>query len=138
MSHGRRHSLKDIANLKQICTQSGGLRPFGVSILIAGIDGNKPTLFETDPTGIFFEYKASVIGEGEVEIEEILQKEYKPEITIEDGFKLCLEALKKALGENFSIDRIDAAYIRKDEKKFKKFTKDAIERNLGKKPIKKK
>jgi len=56
--------VKDICNLKQICTQSGGLRPFGVSILVGGIDGNKPTLFETDPTGIFFEYKASDIAQG--------------------------------------------------------------------------
>src|SRR3989339_67909 len=30
--------VKDICDLKQICTQSGGLRPFGVSILVAGID----------------------------------------------------------------------------------------------------
>lgn len=129
--------VKDICNLKQICTQSGGLRPFGVSILIAGIDADKPTLYETDPTGIFFEYKASVIGEGEVEIEEILQKEYKPELKIEEGLRLCLNALKKVLGENFSIDRIDAAYIKRDEKKFKKFSKEAIERNLETK-IKKK
>ena len=100
--------VKDIANLKQICTQSGGLRPFGVSVLIAGIDGNTPRLYETDPTGIFFEYKASVIGEGEVDVEEILQKEYKPEITIEAGLNLCLSALKKVLGDNFSLERIDA------------------------------
>lgn len=123
--------VKDIANLKQICTQSGGLRPFGVSVLVAGIDGNTPRLYETDPTGIFFEYKASVIGEGEVDVEEILQKEYKPEITIEAGLKLCLSALKKVLGDNFSLERIDAAYIKKDEKKFKKFSKETIERNLG-------
>ncbi|MBW2989785.1 archaeal proteasome endopeptidase complex subunit alpha [Candidatus Woesearchaeota archaeon] len=123
--------VKDIANLKQICTQSGGLRPFGVSVLVAGIDSNKPTLYETDPTGIFFEYRASVIGEGEVEIEEILQKEYKPEITIEQGLKLCLSALKSVLGGNFSMERIDAAYIKVDEKKFKKFTKESIERNLN-------
>src|SRR3989338_3606412 len=77
--------VKDIANLKQICTQSGGLRPFGVSILVAGIDNSKARLFETDPTGIFFEYKASVIGEGEVEIEEILQKEYNSTLSIEEG-----------------------------------------------------
>jgi proteasome alpha subunit len=130
--------VKDIANLKQMCTQSGGLRPFGVSILVAGIDADKPTLYETDPTGIFFEYKASVIGEGEVEIEEILQKEYKPELMIEDGLKLCLGALKKVLGENFSLERIDAAYIKKDEKKFKKFSKETIDRNLGEVKIKKK
>jgi len=123
--------VKDICNLKQICTQSAGLRPFGVSILVAGIDANKPTLYETDPTGIFFEYKASVIGEGEVEIEEILQKEYKPDIIIEDALKLCLKALKKVLGENFSTERIDAAYIKTDEKKFKKFSKETVERNLG-------
>ena len=47
--------VKDICNLKQICTQSGGLRPFGVSILIAGIDETGPKLFETDPTGIYFQ-----------------------------------------------------------------------------------
>lgn len=129
--------VKDIANLKQICTQSGGLRPFGVSILVAGIDADKPTLYETDPTGIFFEYKASVIGEGEVEIEDILQKEYKPELAIEEGLKLCLGALRKVLGENFSIERIDAAYIKKDEKKFKKFSKETIERNLGESKVKK-
>ncbi len=129
--------VKDICNLKQICTQSGGLRPFGVSILVAGIDAEKPTLYETDPTGIFFEYKASVIGEGELEIEEILQKEYNPGVTIEEGLKLCLEALKKVLGDNFSIERIDAAYIKKDEKKFKKFSKETVERNLNEAKIKK-
>ena len=37
--------VKDIANLKQICTQSGGLRPFGVSVLVAGIDGNTPRFY---------------------------------------------------------------------------------------------
>jgi proteasome alpha subunit len=129
--------VKDICNLKQLCTQSGGLRPFGVSILVGGIDADKPTLFETDPTGIFFEYKASVIGEGEVEIEEILQKDYRPDITIEDGLKLSLAALRKVLGDNFSIERIDAAYIKTDEKAFKKFSKETIERNLGAKKKKK-
>ena len=75
--------VKDVCDLKQICTQSGGLRPFGVSLLIAGIEDHTPRLYETDPTGIFFQYKATAIGEGEVEIEEILRNEYKPDITIE-------------------------------------------------------
>ena len=131
--------VKDICNLKQICTQSGGLRPFGVSILVGGIDGNKPTLFETDPTGIFFEYKASVIGEGETEIEEILHKEYDYELTIEEGLKLCLTALKKVLGENFSVERIDAAYIKTKEKRFNKFSKDGINKAMSEgKAVKKK
>jgi len=129
--------VKDMCDLKQICTQSAGLRPFGVSILVAGIDDSKARLFETDPTGIFFEYKASVIGEGEVEVEEFLHKEYKPDLSIDDGLKLCLRALKKVLGENFNIDRIDSAYIRNDEKKFKKFSKEKIEAVFEGKEIKK-
>src|SRR3989338_2519009 len=72
--------VKEICDLKQICTQSGGLRPFGVSLLIAGIEDHTPRLYETDPTGIFFQYKATAIGEGEVEVEEILHNEYKSEL----------------------------------------------------------
>ena len=125
--------VKDMCNLKQICTQSAGLRPFGVSILVAGIDHDGPRLFETDPTGIFFEYKASVIGEGEVEVEDILHKQYKSTITIEEGLKLCITALKKVVDKGFNADRIDAAYIKTDEKKFKKFDKKVIERILKEK-----
>ena len=120
--------VKDICDLKQVCTQSGGLRPFGVSVLVAGIDDHTPRLYETDPTGIFFQYKATAIGEGEVEVEEILHKEYKDDTTIEEGLKLSLTALKRVLGENFNVVRIDAAYIKTEGKKFTKFSKEKIEK----------
>ena len=120
--------VKDICDLKQICTQSGGLRPFGVSILVAGIDGSTPRLFETDPIGIYFQYKATAIGEGEVEVEEILHNEYKPELSIEDGLKLSLKALKKVLGENFNVERVDAAFITTADKKFKRVSKSRMEK----------
>ena len=134
--------VKDICDLKQICTQSGGLRPFGVSVLVAGIDNHTPRLFETDPIGIYFQYRATAIGEGEVEVEEILHNEYKQDITIEDGLKLSLKALKKVLGENFNVERIDAAYINIAEKKFKRVVKSKIEKMSSelkdeKKPAKK-
>ena len=109
-----------------------------VSILVAGISDSTPKLFETDPTGIFFQYKASVIGEGEVEIEEILHKEYNPNITIEEGLKLCLKSLKKILGDNFGVERIDSAYINSKERKFSKFSKEEIESALSGGSIKKK
>ncbi len=134
--------VKEMCDLKQICTQSGGLRPFGVSILVAGIDDHTPRLFETDPIGIFFQYMATVIGEGEVEVEEILHKEYNQNLTIEEGLRLLLKALKKVLGENFSVKRIDAAYISTTEKKFRKVAKQRIEKIVSelkdeKKPLKK-
>ena len=120
--------VKDICDLKQVCTQSGGLRPFGVSVLIAGIDDNVPKLFETDPIGIYFQYRATAIGEGEVEVEEILHSEYKQDITIENGLKLCLKSLKRVLGENYNVERVDAAYITIAERKFKRVSKQKLEK----------
>jgi len=129
--------VKDLCNLKQITTQSGGLRPFGVALLIAGIDDDGPKLYETEPTGIFFQYKASVIGEGETEIEEILHKRYNDNITIDEGLDLAVTSLKKVLGADFNAERIDGAYITVKDKKFCKIEKEKISRIL-KEPNKKK
>jgi proteasome alpha subunit len=118
--------VKDICDLKQICTQSGGLRPFGVSLLVAGIDIDGPHLYETDPTGIFFEYKATVIGEGEEEGEEILHKEYKKDLDIEQGIKLGIKTLYKVLKENFNLERVDCVYIAVAEKKFTRASKQKL------------
>ena len=120
--------VKDICDLKQVCTQSGGLRPFGVSVLVAGIDAGVPKLFETDPIGIYFQYRATAIGEGETEVDEILHNEYKSDINIEDGLKLSLKALKKVLGENFNIQRVDAAYISAKDKKFTRLSNKNLDK----------
>ncbi|MFA5141744.1 MAG: archaeal proteasome endopeptidase complex subunit alpha [Candidatus Woesearchaeota archaeon] len=122
--------VKDICDLKQLCTQSGGLRPFGVSTLIIGIDEAGPVLFETDPAGIYFRYKAKAIGEVEPEVEEILYNEYKDGLTIEEGFDLAINALCKTLGKELSLDRLDAAYIRYPEKSYVKLTPDQLEKIL--------
>jgi proteasome alpha subunit len=120
--------VKDICDLKQLCTQSGGLRPFGVSLLVIGVDTDGTKLFVTEPSGIYFQYNAAVIGEGELEIDEELRKSYKPSISINDGVKICIDALKKFLSKDFNLDRIEAAYVKADTKVFKKFTKDELKK----------
>jgi proteasome alpha subunit len=120
--------VKDICNLKQLCTQSGGYRPFGVSLLIAGIDESGISLFETDPTGLYYQYKATIIGEGEAEVEEMLHKEYKDNMVMEEGFQLAIKMLKKALGDQFSSDRIDAAFVSLKTKQMEKVSKEKIEK----------
>ncbi|MFQ5474806.1 MAG: archaeal proteasome endopeptidase complex subunit alpha [Candidatus Nanoarchaeia archaeon] len=125
--------VKNVCDLKQICTQSGGLRPFGVSLLIAGIDNKGPALFETDPTGIFFQYHATVIGEGQEAIEEILHKKYKPSISINEALKLAIHSLKEVNEDKVNAERLDAAYIKTDEKKFKKVERKDIDSILKEK-----
>ncbi|MCX6712029.1 MAG: archaeal proteasome endopeptidase complex subunit alpha [Candidatus Woesearchaeota archaeon] len=115
--------VKEISNLKQQFTQYGGARPFGVSLLFIGVD-DKPSLFVTDPTGIFFEYKATAIGEFDTEVKDLLDKQYRDGINVQDGLKLGVGALKKVLGKDFSVDRLDGAVIYTDEKQFKRLKKE--------------
>ena len=103
--------VKEISDIKQSYTQYGGARPFGVSILFVGIDDEKPVLYGTEPTGIFFEYKATVLGEGSDAVREILHKEYSESMSMDDGIKMCIRALKKVLGKDFDARRIDGSYV---------------------------
>ena len=55
--------MKSTASVMQEYTQSGGVRPFGVSLLVAGMDGDGvPRLFQVDPSGAYFGWKATAIG----------------------------------------------------------------------------
>ena len=120
--------VKDICALKQMCTQSGGLRPFGVSLLVGGIDIDGPRLFETDPTGIYFEYKAVAIGEFETEVSDKLQKSYKPDMSVDEGLKTLSKMMVEVLDKNFDATRLDCAYIKTNEKRFVKLTRDEVEK----------
>jgi len=123
--------VKDMCNLMQLCTQSGGLRPFGVSVLVAGIDNGTPKLFETDPTGIYFQYKAAAIGEGETEVEEILNKEYKPDMLLEDGLKLAIKALSHSLNYTLTIERLDCVVLTVKDRAFSRVPQDKVAKMLS-------
>ncbi len=120
------HSLvKEICDLKQAFTQYGGARPFGVSLLVAGVN-SAPNLFVTDPTGIYFEYKATAIGESEDELKDFLNKRYRDNLSLNEATKLGIDALKSVLGKQFSLDRIDGAYITVKDKMFSRLDKELI------------
>jgi proteasome alpha subunit len=85
--------VKDIGDRKQRFTQIGGLRPYGVSMLIAGEDGS-PHLYETDPSGTVREWKAHAIGRGSKESRKVLIEEYKDGMPKDKAIELALKALK--------------------------------------------
>lgn len=103
--------IKKIADKKQAFTQYGGARPFGVAFLIAGTHRGKGYLYTSDMTGHFLSYKANAIGENDEKIKEMLRKDHKDDMTIEDGIKLALKIYKELLDKNFDIQRFDVGYI---------------------------
>lgn len=107
---------KHVGDHIQFYTQYGGARPYGVSFLIAGLDGGM-RLFETDPSGALFEYKATAIGSGKKAVEELLEKEYKDGMNLDDGIKLGIKALKKVVEDKITPSLVDIALIRADDHK---------------------
>jgi proteasome alpha subunit len=84
---------KRITDMVQESTQSGGIRPFGASLLLAGMDDDGPRLFETDPSGTPHEWRAVAIGGGRAEVLELLEEEWSSELTVDDAVELAVRAL---------------------------------------------
>lgn len=94
-------------------TQSGGVRPFGISTLIVGFDPHdiKPRLYQTEPSGIYSAWKvggpvlssliivlkkhlqANAIGRSSKTVREFLEKNHKDDMTREESIKLTVKSL---------------------------------------------
>ena len=103
--------VRDIADIKQQFTQYGGARPFGVSMMFAGYNG-EPVLYTTDITGNYLMYKANAIGEDDEKIKKILREKYSEDLNSHDAIKLGLSVFKEIQGEEFSIDRFDVGIVK--------------------------
>lgn len=105
-------------------------RPFGVSLLFAGIDTNGPVMFLADPSGTMVGYLAKGLGSAEEGIENLLEKNYKQDLTIKQGEVLALAIMKQVMEEKIKSDNVDLFVLAKDTNKFvkrdSKFIEDLI------------
>ncbi|MBE8539792.1 archaeal proteasome endopeptidase complex subunit alpha [Geoglobus acetivorans] len=122
---GVKELARKICDFKQQYTQYGGVRPFGVSLLIAGVD-DEPKLFETDPSGALLEYKATAIGSGRNEVMEYFEKEYREDMSLDDAILLGLVAMGKAINSELDVEGIEVGTVRVDDKEFKLLTYEEL------------
>ncbi|OAL38219.1 proteasome subunit alpha type-4 [Fonsecaea nubica] len=102
---------KYVAGVQQRFTQSGGVRPFGISTLIIGFDkGDKePKLYQTEPSGIYSAWyvvisdsksrrltrsrKANAIGRSSKTVREFLERNHKDDMDREATISLTVKSL---------------------------------------------
>jgi 20S proteasome subunit alpha 3 len=69
--------VEHVCNYKQAYTQYGGLRPFGVAFLFAGYDETHGfQLYQSDPSGNYSGWKATVIGANNQAGKSLLKTDY--------------------------------------------------------------
>ena len=122
---------KVICDLKQNYTQFAGVRPFGVALLIAGVDATGPRLFSTHPSGAYWEWQATAIGRGAQRVNDILEKEYKKEFSLDEAIKLALKSLKEVAEKELEPDNVELAVASIENKVFEKMRKDEISKWLS-------
>merc|ERR1712158_328598 len=100
---------RHVAGMKQRYTQSSGRRPFGISCLLTGFDDDgTPHLYQTDPAGVYAEWKANAIGRNAKTVREFLEKNWTSEAveTEEGATKLAVKALLEVVqlgGKNLEV-----------------------------------
>lgn len=109
-------------------SSAGGMsRPFGVALLIAGIDENGPALYHTDPSGTFTRYEAKAIGAGSEGAQTTLQEEYNKSMFLTQAEDLALSILKQAMEEKVNSSNVEIASITVQNPVFDVYSKEKLE-----------
>ncbi len=108
---------KRVGDVEQMYTQYGGIRPFGVSIIFGGVDKRGCKVFQTDPSGAVWAYKAASVGAGGETVKGILEEKYKDDLTLEQAILLAVECLSKVVEGKLEPEKIKIATIPAETKK---------------------
>ncbi|KAI3425062.1 hypothetical protein D9Q98_008439 [Chlorella vulgaris] len=109
--------VRGLCDTKQGYTQYGGLRPFGVSLLYAGWDKHRGfQLYQSDPSGNYGGWKATAIGANHQAATNVLQGDFKEELSLEEAIKLVVKVLSKTMDSTtLSPEKVELCTLSRDE-----------------------
>lgn len=112
--------VQRVAGIMQEYTQQGGVRPFGVSLLIAGWDEDeaKPYLYQCDPSGAYFAWKATAMGKNFTNGKTFLEKRYSESLGLDDAVHTAILTLKESFEGQMTSENIEVGIC--DEKGFRR------------------
>lgn len=122
-----REVVKCAAAINQDYTQSGGVRPFGVSLLVIGWQGDDiPTLWQIDPSGTFWAWKATALGKRSDGSRTFLERRYNDDLSVDDAIHTAISTLKEGFDGQLTKDLIEIGVVDKT-KKFRTLSTEEIE-----------
>jgi len=106
--------VQDTASVMQEYTQSGGVRPFGISLLVAGYHDEGPQLFQVDPSGAYYGWKASAIGKNFKNARSFLEKRYNDDVELDDAIHTALLTMREGFEGEMTEHTIEVGVVGED------------------------
>lgn len=122
---------KHIADQCLTFTQYAGVRPYGVALIIAGVDLDSPALYLTDPSGAYLSYDAVAIGAGTEQVTEFLEKHYKKDMPLEDVAALAVAAIYLASDTKEGIKHIKMSQVKLATRLFEQVSEQDLEKHAA-------
>jgi len=119
---------KHLADQAHQFTQYGGVRPNGVSMIIAGVDQKGESIYVTDPSGTYVQFAAIAIGAGSEDVNAFLEKNYKEDLSLEDAAALAIAAINLNAEKKEVVNDIKMAKISTESKVFEKVSEADLQK----------
>mmetsp|Transcript_9562 Transcript_9562/g.15684 ORF Transcript_9562/g.15684 Transcript_9562/m.15684 type:complete len:247 (+) Transcript_9562:70-810(+) len=124
---------KRVADMAQVYTQHAYMRPYGIAMMLIGIDDEKgPQLYKTDPAGYYVGYKACTAGSKDQEAQNFLEKKFKTEkkLNFSDTVQLGIATLQSVLSADFKASEIEVGVVRTSDPVFRRLSPEEIDHHL--------
>eukprot|EP00478_Filoreta_tenera_P002329 GABV01002401.1.p1 GENE.GABV01002401.1~~GABV01002401.1.p1 ORF type:complete len:223 (-),score=107.81 GABV01002401.1:2-670(-) len=113
-------------------TQYERARPFGVALLLAGVDEKEgPSLWHTDPSGTYTRYRAKAIGAGSEGAQTALQDESNKSMTLREAQILALQVLKQVMEERITNTNVELAIVPTETRQYKMLLPEELDELLA-------
>lgn len=109
-------------------TQYAGVRPYGVALIIAGVDQKGSSIYVTDPSGTFVQYAAVAIGAGSEEVTDFLEKHYDENMALDDCAALAISAINLKTEEREGVKHIKMSKITGETKGIEKVSEEDLKK----------
>jgi proteasome alpha subunit len=116
---------KDITDQIQQYTQTGGARPFGVALIVGGIQNGEPRLFETDPSGTPYEWQALAVGGNREDLITFFEEEYREDLDLDGGIDLALRGLA-SVDEDLDAEGVALGTVDVETEQYRQHTTEEI------------
>jgi len=122
-----------LANIGQVYTQHAYMRPYGVSTILCSMDEEKgPSLFQIDPAGNYFGYKAAAAGTKDQEAMNALEKIVKKKMALPETetIQQAISCLQAVMGMDFKPTDIEVGVVSAAKPGFHRLSEEEIDNHL--------